>query len=66
VFEGLYYWLYLRLTGVRCYAEGCGRLVLLHTPSQLDRCYDTPLGIELTDRGWLHTQGIAPESIDAA
>lgn len=52
--EALYCWLYLRLTGSRCYAEGCGRLTLLHTPRQLDRCYDTPLGIELTEQGMAH------------
>jgi hypothetical protein len=30
--EGAYFWVRNRLTGVRCYAEGCGRLLLLHTP----------------------------------
>ena len=46
-----YCWLHLRLTGSRCYAQGCGRLLLLHTPRQRDRCYDTPLAIELTELG---------------
>jgi hypothetical protein len=60
---GVYHWLSLRLTGARCYAQGCGRLVLAHTPRQLDRCYSTPLAIELTDRGWLYGQGIDPDSV---
>jgi hypothetical protein len=60
--EGLYYWFYNRLTGVRCYAEGCGRRLLLHTPRQYNRCLDTPLAIELTDRGWLRSNGIDPDS----
>jgi hypothetical protein len=46
-----YYWLHNRMTGVRCYATGCGRLLLLHTPRQLDRCADTPLALVITDQG---------------
>lgn len=49
--EGLYYFIYNRLTGVRCYAEGCGRLLLLHTPWQTRRCLDTPLDIVITEQG---------------
>jgi hypothetical protein len=64
ILEGIYHWLYLRLTGSRCYA--CGRLMLLHTPRQTNSCYDIPLAIELTDRGWLRIHGIDPESVDAA
>jgi hypothetical protein len=48
---GAYYWLHNRLTGVRCYATGCGRLLLLHSPRQLDRCYATPLALVITDQG---------------
>jgi hypothetical protein len=48
---GAYYWLHLRLTGSRCFAQGCGRLTLLHTPRQLNRCYSTPLGIVITEQG---------------
>jgi hypothetical protein len=61
--EGLYFWFHNRLTGVRCYADGCGRLLLLHTPRQYSRCLDTPLAIELTDHGWLRVNGIDPESV---
>jgi hypothetical protein len=58
----LYYFAHNRLTGTRCYAQGCGWLLLAHTPRQLDRCYSTPLAIELTDRGWLAANGIDPDS----
>jgi hypothetical protein len=59
-------WFHNRLTGTRCFAEGCGRLLLLHTPRQLRRCYSTPLGIELTERGWLRASGIDPDSVGPA
>jgi hypothetical protein len=55
-----------RLTGTRCYAQGCGRLLLVHTPRQRNRCLDTPLAIELTERGWLHASGIDPGSVGPA
>lgn len=57
------FWFYNRLTGTRCFAEGCGRLLLLHTPWQMSRCLDTPLAIELTDRGWLYGHGVDPDSV---
>jgi hypothetical protein len=57
------FWLYNRLTGTRCYATGCGRLLLAHTPRQYNRCLDTPLAIELTDRGWLRANGLDPEAV---
>lgn len=55
-------WFYNRLTGSRCFAQGCGRLLLLHTPRQWNRCLDTPTAIELTERGWLVGSGIDPDS----
>ena len=61
-----YFWFHNRLTGVRCFAQGCGRLLLLHTPRQMNRCLDTPLAIELTERGWLHGHGIDPDSVGPA
>jgi hypothetical protein len=61
---GAYFWLHLRLTGTRCYADGCGRLLLLHTPRQLDRCYDTPLAIGITLRGWLLARGMDADVLD--
>jgi hypothetical protein len=48
---GAWYFAHNRLTGVRCYAEGCGRLLLLHTPRQLNRCYDTPMALVITEKG---------------
>lgn len=63
---GCYFWFHNRLTGVRCFAEGCGRLLVLHTPRQMRRCLDTPLAIELTDRGWLRGHGIDPDSVGPA
>jgi hypothetical protein len=59
----LYCWFYNRLTGVRCYAQGCNRLLLWHTPRQLERCIDTPICVELTDQGWLRVNGIDPDSV---
>jgi hypothetical protein len=56
---------WLRLSGSRCYAQGCGRLLVLHTAHQLDRCYDTPLAISLTARGLLRAQGLDSNAIDA-
>jgi hypothetical protein len=61
-----YCWFHNRLTGVRCFAEGCGRLLLLHTPRQWNRCLDTPLAIELTERGWLHASSTDAGSIGPA
>jgi hypothetical protein len=60
--EAIYCWFYNRLSGSRCFAEGCGRRVIWHTPRQWNRCLDTPLGIKLTDRGWLRSNGIDPDS----
>ena len=59
----IYYWFHLRLTGTRCFAQGCGRLLLLHTPWQMSRCYDAPTTIELTEHGWLYSKAIEPDSV---
>jgi len=50
-----------RLFG-RCWAKGCGRLMLLHTPRQLERCLDTPLALVLTDKG-RRRLGLQPDSV---
>jgi hypothetical protein len=52
------------LTG-RCVARGCGRLMVLHTRRQRERCYDTPLDVALTARGWLLAHGLDAEVVDA-
>jgi hypothetical protein len=43
------YWLQSRLS--RCYAQGRGRRLLLHTPWRAYRCHRTPLGVTLTEEG---------------
>jgi hypothetical protein len=42
------YWLQSRLS--RCYAQGCGRRLILHTPWRVYRCHRTPLAITLTEQ----------------
>jgi hypothetical protein len=60
-----FYFVHNRLAGVRCYAEGCGRLLLLHTPRQLNRCYDTPLGLVITEQGYAHAVVAEAEHVTA-
>jgi hypothetical protein len=43
-------WPRYRLLG-RCWAQGCGRRMLLHSPWRLFLCERTPLAIALTDHG---------------
>jgi hypothetical protein len=62
---GPYFWLHNRLTGTRCYTQGCGRLLLLHTPRQTRRCYDKPLAVSRTLRGWLLAKGMDRDVLDA-
>ena len=57
-------WPRYRLLG-RCFAQGCGRRVILHTPRQLDRCENTPLAFGITVRGWLLSRGLDPDVLDA-
>jgi hypothetical protein len=47
---GIIYWFRYRLFG-RCWAEGCGRLIVLHSPWALYICERTPLGIVITEQG---------------
>ena len=35
----------------RCWAQGCGRLIILHSPWALYICERTPMGIVITDKG---------------
>ena len=62
---GLWDWPRYRLSFDRCWAQGCGRPVILHMPRQLRRCESTPMAIGLTARGWLRAQGLDPADIDA-
>jgi len=61
---GVLDWPRYRLFG-RCWATGCGRLVVLHGPWRLRRCESTPMAIGLTARGWLRAQGLDPADVDA-
>jgi hypothetical protein len=47
---GVWHWPKYRLLG-RCWAQGCGRLMVLHSPWALYDCSRTPLAITLTDAG---------------
>jgi hypothetical protein len=47
---GIWHWPRYRLFG-RCWAEGCGRLIALHTPWALYICERTPMGMVITDKG---------------
>jgi hypothetical protein len=44
----------------RCWAEGCGQLVVLHSPWRLYICENTPMAITLTDSGSLYSYGVEP------
>ena len=48
--EGVWHWPRYRLFG-RCWAEGCGRLMALHSPWALYICERTPMGLVFTDKG---------------
>jgi hypothetical protein len=47
---GVVDWPRYRLFG-RCWAQGCGRLTILHSPWALYICERTPMGIVITDKG---------------
>jgi len=50
-FLGVYYWFKHRLIGERCWAQGCGRLLILHWPWQEYHCNRTPMAITITPEG---------------
>jgi len=41
---------WLRARFSRCYAQGCGRRLLLHTPWRAYRCHRAPLGVTLAEQ----------------
>ena len=41
-----------RLFG-RCWAQGCGLPMALHTRRRLDCCLNKPVALSLTEEGWL-------------
>lgn len=42
-------WLRVRVSGGRCYAQGCGRLLALHGPWRSYRCTRAPLAVTLPE-----------------
>jgi hypothetical protein len=51
---GVWHWPKYRLLG-RCWAQGCGRLMVLHSPWALYSCSRTPMAITLTEQGLAQT-----------
>jgi hypothetical protein len=49
--EGIWHWPRYRLFG-RCWAQGCGRLKILHSPWALYICERTPIAVVITELGW--------------
>jgi hypothetical protein len=47
---GLVDWPKYRFIG-RCWAEGCGRLMVLHSPWRLFACERTSMAVVLTEKG---------------
>jgi hypothetical protein len=47
---GLWYWPKYRFLG-RCWAMGCGRPMVLHSPWARYDCERTPMAISLTEQG---------------
>jgi hypothetical protein len=45
----------------RCWAQGCGRPMVLHMPRQVRVCENTPMAIELTGAG---LPDIEPEPVE--
>jgi hypothetical protein len=62
--EGIWNWLKYRLFG-RCWAEACGRLIILHSPWALYICERTPMGIVITDKGRERIAEFEAEGVDA-
>jgi hypothetical protein len=56
--EGIWNWPRYRLFGGRCWAEGCGRLIVLHSPWALYICERTPMGISITPEGEAYYQSM--------
>ena len=47
---GLWHWPRYRFLS-RCWAKGCGRLMILHSPWAVYDCTRTPMAIRFTERG---------------
>jgi hypothetical protein len=60
---GVWHWPGYRLVG-RCWAEGCGRLMILHTPWALYICERTPMAIAFTEQGEARYQELVIEQAE--
>ncbi len=60
---GIWHWPGYRLFS-RCWAEGCGRLMILHSPWALYICERTPLGISVTPEGEARYQAMVIEQAE--
>jgi hypothetical protein len=60
---GVLDWPAYRLCG-RCWAEGCGRLMILHSPWALYICERTPMGITITEKGEAHYQAMIIDGME--
>jgi hypothetical protein len=58
---GLIDWPRYRFVG-RCWAEGCGKLMVLHSPWRMFACERTPMAIVLTDKGRQYEELLAAET----
>jgi hypothetical protein len=62
---GLLDWPAYRLLG-RCWAEGCGRPMILHTPWRLYDCERTPMAIVLNQDRYAELVGVDLDQADPA
>jgi hypothetical protein len=60
---GLWHWPGYRLFG-RCWAMGCGRPMILHSPWALYICERTPMAIALTEQGEARYQAMVIEQAE--
>jgi hypothetical protein len=60
---GVLDWPAYRLVG-RCWAEGCGRLMILHSPWALYICERAPMAIATTEQGEAYYQAVTIERME--
>jgi hypothetical protein len=61
----VYDWPGYRLLG-RCWAQGCGRPMILHSPWALYACERTPMAIAITEQGMARYAELVGEPVDPA
>jgi hypothetical protein len=60
---GLWDWPSYRFVG-RCWAMGCGRLMILHSPWRMFLCERTSMAISLTPEGEAYYQSLVIEEAE--